>query len=234
MNAESVRTDIFREGDDLADFVVRHIPTLPDASVLAVASKVVALSEGRVNALEHEASRDALIREESDACVRSGQFYLTVKDGMVLPSAGIDESNGNGKAILHPKDAYRRAADLRARLTSAYGIKRLGIVIADSHIMPLRAGTTGIAIGYAGFRGTRDYRGSRDLFGRPLQYARTNIADSLATVAVLLMGEGAESTPLVIVRDAPVEFTDHISPDELRIDPEDDLYAPILRGLISE
>ena len=36
--------------------------------------------------------------------------------------------------------------------------------------MPLRAGVVGVALGYAGFKGLRDYRGKEDIFGKKLKY----------------------------------------------------------------
>lgn len=232
MNIEAIRTDIFREGDDLADFVLRNITTLSNASLIVIASKVVSLAEGHSATVSESSDLADLIRSESDISLRSEKFFLTLKDGMLVPNAGIDESNGDGRVVLHPENSYESAKRLRDQLINHYGVQQLGIIVADSHIIPLRAGTTGIALGYAGFRGIRDYRGKDDLYGRPLEYSRTNIADSLATTATLMMGEGAESTPLAIITRAPVEFVDSISKDEIRMDPEEDLYALILNDLI--
>ena len=120
------------------------------------------------------------------------------------------------------------AARLHKILMKHYKVKHLGILITDSRVLPLRAGVVGIAVGYAGFRGIKDYRGSLDLFGRVLKTTRVDVADSLATGAVLLMGEGAESTPLSIIEDAPILFRERIKRHELVIDVFDDLYAPLL------
>ena len=38
-----------------------------------------------------------------------------------------------------------------------------------------------MSLGYAGFKGIKDYRGSPDIFGRKFKYSRTNVADGLAT-----------------------------------------------------
>jgi coenzyme F420-0:L-glutamate ligase/coenzyme F420-1:gamma-L-glutamate ligase len=40
------------------------------------------------------------------------------------------------------------------------------------------------------------------MFGRTLQVSEVAVADSLAAAAVLVMGEAAEGTPLVLVRGA--------------------------------
>jgi len=112
-----------------------------------------------------------------------------------------------------------------------FGLKQLGVIITDSRTMPLRAGVTGVAIGYAGFRGVRDYRGKPDLFGRLLHVSRTDVADSLATAAVLLMGEAKECQPLATIEDAPVEFCERIDRNELKISLEDDMYRPLFTHL---
>jgi F420-0:gamma-glutamyl ligase len=108
-----------------------------------------------------------------------------------------------------------------------YRIAKLGILITDSRVAPLRAGVCGIALGYAGFSGVRDYRGTSDIFGRPLKITQTNVADSLATAATLEMGEGKEQQPLAVIEGAPVEFRENVNKDELRIDIEDDMYGPL-------
>ena len=47
MNVQAVKTPIFREREDILDFIRKHIPKLKNGSVLAVTSKIVALAEGR-------------------------------------------------------------------------------------------------------------------------------------------------------------------------------------------
>jgi coenzyme F420-0:L-glutamate ligase/coenzyme F420-1:gamma-L-glutamate ligase len=51
---------------------------------------------------------------------------------------------------------------------------------------------------------------SPDLFGRPMNVTEVAIADELAAAASLLMGQGAEGTPIVHVRGfiAPAPVND--------------------------
>src|SRR6185369_13029335 len=123
---------------------------------------------------------------------------------------------------------------LRKKLKKIFKLKKFGVLITDSRIFPLRAGIVGVALGYAGFKGIRDYRGSADIFGRNLKMSRTDVADSLATAAVLCMGEGKERQPLALVEDAPVQFVEKINKKELRITPEDDLYMPLFRSILKK
>ncbi len=106
----------------------------------------------------------------------------------------------------------------------AYNVKNIGVIITDSRITPLRAGVLGVALGYAGFTGIRDYRGKPDLYGRPMEVTQTNSADSLATAATFLMGEGDESQPLAVVEGAPVEWVDAVDRNELKMPREQDLF----------
>jgi len=159
---------------------------------------------------------------------------LTIKNNVVMASAGIDESNAAGKIVLLPKNSFRTAHSIRKELKKKYKVKKLGILITDSLTFPLRAGILGVALGYAGFKAIRDYRGTKDIFGRVLKMSRTDVADSLATAAVLLMGEGKEQQPLVVITDAPVEFTEKINKKELIIPLKDDLYLPLFKRILKK
>ena len=224
MKVTPVKTRIFKEGDDLVCFIEEFIPRLKEHSILVVTSKIVALAEGRTAPLS---KKEKIIRKESDQALRTKYVWLTIKKGDVLANAGVDESNAMGKLVLLPKDSFRAAALIRKEIMKLYKVKKLGIVLSDSRVAPLRAGVTGIALGYAGFKGLRDYRGKPDLFGRKMRYAKTNVADSIATAAALVMGEGAEQQPLAVIEDAPVVFSSIVHPGETRVPIKDDMYQPI-------
>ncbi len=227
MITRPIKTRVFQEGEDLFSFITDYFKKIPGKSVVVVTSKIVALSERRTAVAADDRAKEKLIRAESEFAIKTKYVWLTIKDGTVMASAGIDESNANGKLILLPKDSFKAARVLRKKLLEHYGVKELGVLITDSRTIPLRVGVVGVALGYAGFRGVRDYRGAKDIFGRTLVFSRTDVADSLATAAVLVMGEGNEQMPLAIVTRAPVEFRDTISHTELHIDIEDDMYRPL-------
>ncbi|TSC55382.1 MAG: hypothetical protein Greene041679_624 [Parcubacteria group bacterium Greene0416_79] len=231
MIIRSIKTRIFQEGEALSDFITDYFQKLPKRSVIVVTSKIVALAERRTAVAENAQTKEKLIRRESDLAIPTKYAWLTVKDGMVMASAGIDESNANGKLILLPKDSFKTAHNLRNTLRQRYSVRHLGILITDSRIVPLRAGVTGIALGYAGFPGIKDYRGTPDIFGRKFKFSRTNIADGLAAAAVLVMGEGNEQQPLAIIERSPVEFCNRVNRAELRIDIQEDMYRPLFSKL---
>ncbi|MBI4054199.1 MAG: coenzyme F420-0:L-glutamate ligase [Candidatus Doudnabacteria bacterium] len=226
-----IKTRVFQEGDDLFAFITDYFKKLPEKSVVVITSKIVALAEKRTAVAESVQTKEKLIRAESELAIPTKHVWLTLKDGMLMASAGIDESNGNGKLILLPKDSFERARTLRKKLQRKYAVSRLGVLITDSHTAPLRAGVTGIALGYAGFCGIKDYRGTRDIFGREFQFSRVNIADSLAAAAALVMGEGNEQQPVAILEKIPVEFCDRIHRRELYIDMHEDMYRPLFSKL---
>ncbi len=231
MIVKAIRTRVFKEGELLLPFVDRYVKKLNDGSILVVTSKIVSLSEGNVREIKSSRTREELIKEESEFAMRTKYTWLTIKDGMVMSSAGIDESNANGKIVLLPRDSFKTAEHLRRELMKRHHIKNLGIIITDSRLLPLRAGVVGVALGWSGFSGVRDYRGKPDIFGRILKLSRTDLADSLATAAVAVMGEGAEQQPLALITGAPVEFKEKIDKRELSIDIKEDIYQPLFEKI---
>jgi F420-0:gamma-glutamyl ligase len=101
-----------------------------------------------------------------------------------------------------------RAAD-ELRQAIARGAKaRVGVIIVDSNVKPLRMGTVGQTIGVAGLEPVIDCRGQYDLYGKPLRITFRALADQLATAAQLVMGEAAERVPAAIVRGVGVELAE--------------------------
>lgn len=148
-----------------------------------------------------------------------------------MTSAGIDESNSNNKVILLPKDSYKTAKKLCEELRKYYKLKDLGVLITDSRTMPFRVGSVGAALGYAGFKGLKDYRGFKDIYGKILSLSCVNIADSLATTAVLVMGEGKEMQPLALITKPPIIFSNYTNTKELKINLTEDIYIPICKKI---
>ena len=114
-------------------------------------------------------------------------------------------------------------------LNEKNGLKNLGVIATDSHTTPLRWGVTGITIGLAGVEPLEDICGKKDLFGREMQITKINLIDPLTSMAVLLMGESNESTPIVVLRNYKgIKFSDNGSMADFKIEPEMDLYRPLI------
>src|SRR5262249_36227592 len=152
---------------------------------------------------------------------------------MIAPNAGIDKSNvPRGYVILYPKDPFASARMLRDAILKRLK-RRVGVVIADSRLMPTRIGTTGVAIGCCGFLPVEDLRGKKDLFGKVLRVTQRAVADSIATVGVAVMGESDESTPVAIVRGAKVKWSNRdLSWRDVAVAPEIDIYLSARKDLV--
>ena len=221
--------------DDLWDALHPALPPLEEGDVLAITSKIVAIHQGRCVPAATVDNIEDLIEDEAEGWIPKTSskhgISLTIKGGTLIASAGIDASNANDHFVLWPLQPSTAAAEIGRALKKRYGLSRLGVILADSHCIPLRRGTVGIAIGFHGFAALKDYRGQPDIFGRRLGVTLSNHPDAMAAAAVGLMGEGAECVPAVIIRGWPgLEFNDVAEHGDFFIDPREDIFAPLLEA----
>ena len=209
-------------GDDLAELIAdalqRSDTQLDDHDVLVVAQKIVSKAEGRLVDLatvvpSEQARRRArqtgkdprlveLILRESVRVVRQTDSLIITENtiGIVMANSGVDQSNIEaGHALLLPEDPDRSAVMLRQQLMQRLS-KTVGVVIADSMGRAWRKGIVGHAIGVAGVQALVDLRTSLDLFGRALRVTQIGLADEIAAGATVVMGQGGEGRPVVLVR----------------------------------
>lgn len=224
--------------DDIYPVLDESLPRLREGDVLFITSKILAIHQGRCVKIKPDASgvqKEHLIKREADRYEHSHlrswkNLYLTIKDHTLIANAGIDESNANGYYILWPRRSSAAAKEICSYLKKKYKLKKLAVIVTDSHIVPMRQGTLGISIGFYGMEPLYDYRGKPDIFGRLLKHTTKNIVDALTTMAVLVMGEGNERTPLLVLRDAKfVVFTNKDTYRKSVVAPKNDLYAPFWR-----
>lgn len=232
-----IQTEIFRRGQSLSEFIIKSLSSysIAEGSIICITSKIVSLSENRLISKSEVLDKDELICKEADYDLGKVAFdcRLTIKEGLFIPSAGIDESNSEeGDYILYPEDPFLSAKNLYLNLTKSYQLNQLGVLLSDSHTLPLRQGVTGIALSYWGFHGVRNMVGTQDLFGRELKMTQMDLADGLSSAAVLMMGEANESCPLAVIENAPVDFVSEVNPNEILISPEKDLYYPLYKDRI--
>lgn len=219
---------IIEPGDDLPSMLLKaadQVGGLRNGDVVVVSSKVVATADGRLRELSKvrpsvRARKIAaksgqppefveLVLRESDKVLRVCRgAILTIKDGLICANAGADMSNvPEGKAILMPANANRSAEELRQALRTGGGAK-VGIIISDSVVHPLKLGTVGQAVGTAGIEPVVDCRGQLDIYRKPLRITFRAIADQLASAAEAVMGEAGEKIPAAVIRDAQVKLVD--------------------------
>jgi F420-0:gamma-glutamyl ligase len=237
LSAATVRTRIFHPHEDIFAFLKDALRAEElEGKILAITSKVVSLSEGCLVA-KSEMTKRALVEREADLYLGEGGYgvELTIRHGILIPSAGIDESNSESdNYILFPKNPYESAKRIWAYLRETFGLSNLGIILTDSHTMPLRRGVTGISLAHWGFKATRSLVGQPDIFGRPLKFTHIDVVDALASLAVFVMGEADDCTPLAVISNAKVEFTTESSAQEITIEPENDLYFPLLKPCLKK
>ena len=209
--------------------------SLKEGDVFVVSSKVVAIHQGRTLAMKDAPAKDTLILQEADKYVPReevpGQYaMLTLKNHTLVSAAGIDESNGNGYYILWPENINEFCKEVWTVLRKQFKIKKLGVVMTDSHSIPQRHGAIGVGIGFHGMQPFKKYKGKKDIFGRKFKFEQVNLIDSLAAAAVLGMGEGAEKTPAAIVRGTTgIKFTTKNLYNEWVVDEKDDIFYPLLK-----
>jgi putative folate metabolism gamma-glutamate ligase len=233
------KTALVNIGDNIFTLLDDSLPTLQNRSIVAITSKIISLCEKSVIPKNTDQPKLEIIQQNADAYLNTHQdanIVLTIKNNILIPSAGIDESNGDNVYILYPEDIQQSAFEIWQYLKEKHQLTDLGVIITDSHTTPLRRGVTGIAIGWCGFKALYNYIGTPDLFGHLLRVTKTNQLDGLASSAVLAMGEGAEQTPLAVITDAPrIEFQSRApSKEELKeitISLEEDLYSPLLNNV---
>jgi coenzyme F420-0:L-glutamate ligase/coenzyme F420-1:gamma-L-glutamate ligase len=231
MKLYAVKTEIIKTGDNIVEATIKSLKTqdlqLENGDILALTSKIVAYAERRLakltdiepsNKARQLAEKFLLQSEFAELILREAdKIYggvkkaaLTLKNGVLTANAGIDNKNAPvGSVVLWPRHPEEWAKSIRQEIMRQTG-KRIAVLIVDSGLMPLRKGTTGLALAVAGFKPVIDHRGKKDIFAKPLVITHHSVADDLASAAHLLMSEVAEKTPIVLIRDAPIAFDEGI------------------------
>ncbi|MFX0007808.1 MAG: coenzyme F420-0:L-glutamate ligase [Candidatus Hermodarchaeota archaeon] len=249
MELFSIQLPLIKKHDPLLEIIVQCIKdqgkSLIEGDIIVIAEKVVATAQGRVitlSEIDNISDRARKLGKEYDMDERYVELILQeasmILGGMrhvilakvndfLIANAGIDQSNaGIGNVVLLPKNLKEVAWNYWKELKKEFGINNFGVIIADSRVQPLRKGTIGIAIATAGFEPIEDLRGHPDLFKRPMEITMRAVADDLASAAQFLLSEADQQTPVVIIRDSKVEFTENpqLTPE---MPPEECLYMNI-------
>jgi len=242
----AICTELIQPRSDLVAVVLEAISrqnlTIENGDVLAFASKSVATAENRLRKLasvkpSNEAKKiaarfgmeprfaEVVLQEADEVFWGVPKALLTLKNDVLIPNAGVDQKNApEGCVVLWPKNPFEAAESIRRDLYERTG-KQVGVLIVDSRVAPLRMGTTGVAIGVAGFEPVRDCRGKKDLYGRRILMTTHSVADDLASAAHLMMGESSEQTAAVLIKNAPAKFTEKIDVSAIVIPREQCLFA---------
>ncbi len=248
MKLTAIRFPLIREGDDIVAILLEAIKkeavTLEDGDIIAIADKIVAISEGRIAYFKDiKPSKKAenlaktynlepefielVLREANKVFGGVPRAILTEKDDIIIANAGIDHKNAPpAAACLWSLNPNKTAEKIRKEIFEKTG-KKTGVILVDSHVIPMRMGTIGFALGIAGFKPVEDCRGSLDLYDKPLVITRLNVADDLAAATHLLMGETTERTPVVIIQNSNIKVTDQSNPREVIIQRDECMFMRV-------
>jgi len=220
LNAEAITVEnipLIKPGDDIAR-VIAERAKLEEKDIIIISSTIVSKSENRIFSLDgikvtgraetiaKKNSSDPrfvqIVLDESEEVLLDSPFLLVrMKNGSICVNAGIDRSNVEGQenVLLLPEAPDESAGRIRDSLFKLTG-KKVSVIITDTNGRAFRIGQTGAAIGITGIKPTRDWRGTKDLFGRVLEVKNEAVVDEIAGFGNFLMGEGNGGTPVVIIR----------------------------------
>jgi len=244
---------LIKSGDDIAKIIVETAKEnglkIEDGDIVVITQKIFSKAEQRIaNLKDVTPSKEAL--EIAEATGKSPRFIelilretrkimkvspevLLVEDnrGLVCINAGVDKSNvkGNNTFALLPKNPDESAEECRQQIKKLTG-KNVAVIICDTFSRPFRRGQVNFAIGVAGLKPFKDYRGKKDLFGHILKVKNVAVVDEIAAAAELLMGQGKEATPVVIFKglNSLLELCENSSILELQISRDEDLFKGTL------
>ncbi|MFZ3060740.1 MAG: coenzyme F420-0:L-glutamate ligase [Candidatus Methanoperedens sp.] len=208
---------LIKQGDDIA-LILSEQTELKENDIVVISSTIVSKSEGRIiplgivkpteraKTIANKNQSDprfvqAVLDESEEILLESPFLLVRTKHGSICVNAGIDHSNveGSDNILLLPEDPDASALKIKDSIFKYTG-KKASVIITDTNGRAFRIGQTGAAIGIAGIKTTRDWRGTEDLFGRVLEVKNEAIVDEIAGFANILMGEGNGGMPIVIIR----------------------------------
>lgn len=240
MIVKAIKTKKIVPGDKLLDILDEFLPKLKEKDVVIITSKIIAICQGRIIRNNGKIDKTALIKKEADFYLPEKYttfgVHITIKNNMIIASAGIDESNGGGYFILWPENLVEETNKIWEYLRKKHDVKHLGVLVTDSKLAPMRNGVTGFGLSWCGFSPIRSYVGKPDIFGKPLRVEKTNVADSLASAAVLEMGEAYEQTPLGIINEIDqIDFQNRIPNKQelkdMKIEIGQDVFSALLTSV---
>ena len=228
MQLFALKPRLIQPGDSLPERLFESLSRtrlrIKNGDILAIASKVVSVAEKNIlplkniepTGLAQKLGRkfglspdfaQVVLNESDDVYGGVPGVILTIKNGDATANSGVDRKNAPPQTVIPwPRNPHQSAEKIRDAIYRKLG-RKIGVVMVDSRVTPLRLGTVGLAIACSGFQPGRDERGVEDLYGRKVSITFRALADGIAAAAQLLMGETRETVPFVLVRDAPVKLT---------------------------
>ncbi|MDD3248666.1 MAG: coenzyme F420-0:L-glutamate ligase [Methanosarcina sp.] len=238
---------LIHKGDDLPSLICERIE-LQDRDIVIIASTIVAKAEGEIFRLEDitpgKQALEIASRTGKDArfiqavLARSGEVFVeapfmlvTTLAGHTCVNAGVDESNIEHGFLLYPSENPDASASKLGEQFERLSGKELSVIITDTNGRAFKIGQTGVAIGIYKIKPIKRWIGEKDLFGKILEITEEAVADELAGAANLLMGEGADGIPVVIIRGLDYYCEGNTSINEIYRSEDMDIIKKGLRCL---
>src|SRR5690348_12896031 len=144
MKVTAYKTHKIQPNENLFSILDKYLPPLKENTVIAIASKIVGLCEGRVVKIKSEKEKDT---QKTELAEHESEYYLpknsnkygvmlTINEGLIVVSGGIDESNINGYFSLWPKNPQKSVNDIREYLAKKNNIEKVAVILTDSKLTP--------------------------------------------------------------------------------------------------
>ena len=239
---------LIEPNDDLASIINKSINNngidIESGDVVVVAQKIISKCENRYVELKNiqpskqatdlakTLNRDSafiqIIQNESKKIISTDKNVIIVehKLGFININAGIDRSNilqNDDVVLLLPENPSKSAKDLQSAISANFQ-RDIALIVTDSMTRPFRSGVSNFALASANIPSLIDLKGDPDIYGNILQSTEIAIADELAAAAGLLMGQGSEKQPVVIIKGFDKKNYSTNDAFDLVVDEDEDLY----------
>ena len=239
---------LIEPNDDLASIINKSINdndiVIESSDVVVVAQKIISKSENRYVELKNiQPSKEAtdlaktlnrdpafiqIIQNESKKIISTDKNVIIVehKLGFININAGIDRSNilqNDDVVLLLPENPSKSAKDLQSAISANFQ-RDIALIVTDSMTRPFRSGVSNFALASANIPSLIDLKGDSDIYGNILQSTEIAIADELAAAAGLLMGQGSEKQPVIIIKGFDKKNYSTNDAFDLVVDEDEDLY----------
>jgi coenzyme F420-0:L-glutamate ligase/coenzyme F420-1:gamma-L-glutamate ligase len=239
---------LIEPNDDLASIINKSINNngidIESGDVVVVAQKIISKCENRYVELKNiQPSKEAtdlaktlnrdpafiqIIQNESKKIISTDKNVIIVehKLGFININAGIDRSNilqNDDVVLLLPENPSKSAKDLQSAISANFQ-RDIALIVTDSMTRPFRSGVSNFALASANIPSLIDLKGDSDIYGNILQSTEIAIADELAAAAGLLMGQGSEKQPVIIIKGFDKKNYSTNDAFDLVVDEDEDLY----------
>tara|TARA_B100000965_G_scaffold49067_1_gene36090 strand:- start:3036 stop:3797 length:762 start_codon:yes stop_codon:yes gene_type:complete len=239
---------LIKPNDNLVNIIIDCIASsdisIDDGDIFVIAQKIVSKSENRyidlksvkvdidTNELALTINKDPrllqLIKNESNKIISTDKNVVIVehKLGYINVNAGIDVSNipdNSEQVLLLPENPTLSSNDICNDLSKKIQ-KNISVIISDSMTRPFRAGVINFALASTNIPSLEDITNQKDLYGNSFKCTEVAIADELASAAGLIMGQGNEQKPVIIIKGFDKNNCPEFNASDLVVTEKNDLY----------